>query len=643
MGIVVYDIEVFAYDWIAIFYDVSANAWSVYHNDNAGVREQMLRAGQIFCGFNNKHYDNHEIKAMACGADPVQVKQINDFIITEDRNGWEHHYLRKHRFWFDSFDLMDDTQTGTSLKHIEAHLGVNIEETEVNFNLDRPLTPEEIQKTIRYCKWDVYNTARLLTLRKDYLNTKLNIGRMIGLSDAKALYCTNAVLTAKALKAEAVTRYDEREYQYPDNLDKSLIPAEVLEFFDKIHDRSIPDKEYFSSSLVIKIGECEVKIGFGGIHAAIPNYIGGDKNSRILRNYDVASYYPSLMIKNGYISRNIPSPDIFEKIYHDRIAAKQSGDKKTADSLKLILNTTYGASLAKTNPLYDPLMGRSVCISGQLYLLELAEHLYRDVPDLKIVALNTDGILIEFAEANYPEVTAILNEWQQRTGFMLEEDKIKQLIQKDVNNYFLMFESGKTKTKGGYFSIGIAAAGAFSINNNFVIVKQAVIDYFLNGTPVEDTINNCDDIFKFQIIAKAGGGYDSVYLVPPEYTDYRKQYEKANRYRVLNKKGKEVWKNPPWFWYCYTGPRKGVQKVNRVYAAKTSGLGSLVKVKPDGTVGRIQNLPDSCLIDNKNELTIDSVDKSWYIRLAQKYVSDYLGRAYSEPRDSETETENSGV
>ena len=73
------------------------------------------------------------------------------------------------------------------------------------------------------------------------------------------------------------------------------------------------------------------------------------------------------------------------------------------------------------------------------------------------------------------------------------------------------------------------------------------------------------------------------------------------------------------------GSHTQVQKVNRVYASINPGGGTLVKVKPDGTVGRIQNLPDSIVIDNKNELSIDAVDRSWYIKLAYKYIEDYTG------------------
>jgi hypothetical protein len=324
------------------------------------------------------------------------------------------------------------------------------------------------------------------------------------------------------------------------------------------------------------------------------------------------------MIKNGYTSRNIPSPKIFETVYQDRIAAKRSGDKNKANALKLILNTTYGASLATTNPLYDPLMGRSICISGQLYLLELAQHLYRDIPDLKIVALNTDGIMIEFDDSNYPEVTAIIEEWQERTGFELEEDKIRKLIQSNVNNYVMVFENGKVKTKGAYVTYGVAGAGAFSINNNHTIVKKAVIEYFVNGTPVEDTILSCDDIHEFQIIAKAGGGYKSVFRVPASFEVFKKAWQKEH-------------KGQRFTWNDYLGPRSTVQRVNRVYASKNPNMGTLVKVKPDGTVGKIGGLPESCVIDNKNRLTLASVDRDWYVDLANKYIRDYLGGTENEP------------
>lgn len=310
---------------------------------------------------------------------------------------------------------------------------------------------------------------------------------------------------------------------------------------------------------------------------------------RVIKNYDVGSYYPHLCTINGYTSRNIPSPQIYTEVLENRMKAKASGDKATANALKLVCNTTYGAMLNRYNDLYDPLMGRSVCISGQLYLLELANHLYRDVPDLRVVQLNTDGIMVEFDDSQYNTVLTITKEWEQRTGFELEEDSVKKIAQKDVNNYVEVQPNGEVKEKGGYLVKGISSAGAWNINNSCCIVATALREYFVNGTPVEDTINACDDIFQFQIIAKAGAKYCEAY-------------------------------------HLVEGERVPVQKVNRVYATTDPRYGKLFKVKAENnSTAKIEMLPEHCIIDNNNQLTISNIDKSFYIKMANKRVNDFLG------------------
>lgn len=310
---------------------------------------------------------------------------------------------------------------------------------------------------------------------------------------------------------------------------------------------------------------------------------------RIIRNYDVGSYYPHLCTINGYTSRNIPSPKTYEDVLDTRMKAKAAGDKQTANALKLVCNTTYGCLLNQYNDLYDPLMGRSVCISGQLYLLELAEHLYQDIPDLKIVQLNTDGIMVEFDDFHNDHVKKITDEWQERTGFELEEDSIKKIAQKDVNGYIEIQQDGSAKAKGGYLVKGIAPAGAFNVNNSCVIVATALKEYFVKGTPVEQTINECDDIFKFQIIAKAG-------------TKYKEAY------------------------HLVDGEKRPVQRVNRVYATTNERYGKIYKVKAeDDSEAKIDSLPEHCVIDNDNQLNITDVDKNFYIAMANKRVNDFKG------------------
>lgn len=626
MRIIVYDIEVFKYDWIVVFYDVAANTWSVFHNDNMGILQFMSQKDTIFCGFNNKHYDDQVVKAMCCGADNTLVKQINDFIIVQDRPGWEHYFLRQNKFWFESFDLMDDTQVGTSLKHIEAHLGMDIEESEVDFEIDRPLTREEIQSTIHYCKHDVKATAKLLTLRKNYLECKIHLGSLCStpLPPAKALYLTNARLAAKFLDATYVQRYDGREYEYPSNLRKELVPPEVLSFFEQILDAGIPDDVLFKRKLEIFIGFCLCVFAWGGVHGSLTQYHVKADDDVVIQNRDVGSLYPSLLDLYNYISRNCADPNKYRNTKNERLAAKAKGDKKTANTLKNPLNVTSGAMDQPTNPLYDPRNARSMRISGQLFLTTLVMELIQKCETFKLINFNTDGLAYSVSRRELPLVDKICAEWEKSTRFELETDDIQEMWVKDVNNLMFIKTNGEIKTVGGYLNYGIAEKGAWKINNDFTIVKDAVVAYFAYGTPVEDTINGCDDIFKFQIIAKAGGGYKSCYRVPPDFEARKKAWSRENRHRTTN----NTWRYPPMRWDNYDGPRSAVQKVNRVYASKNPNMGTIVKVKPDGTVGKIGGIPESCIIDNKNKLTIDSVDRSWYINLAKKYVEDYTGEDY---------------
>ena len=529
----IFDFEVFAYDWLVVFKCVETGDFTVFHNDNDGLKE-FMREDILLAGFNNKHYDNHILKAILCGAEPALVKEINDYIMS-GKNGWEHWFLRENKAYFNSFDLRDDMQDGLSLKSIEAHLGMDIRESDVDFNIDRPLTPEELEETTLYCKHDVTATEQLYHLRKNYLTNKMTLGEKKKITLEKALYMTNAKLTAAYLDAVLQQHNDEREYKYPPNILMEYIPPEIIAFFDRIRNKNIPDEVLFLTKYDFSIGECQCTIGWGGAHGAIPNYREKSSDIRSIRNQDVASYYPHLMTIDGYCSRNIPDAQIYADMLETRMAAKKSGDKATAAALKLVANTTYGAMLNAFNDLYDPLMGRSVCITGQLRLIELAEHLVADCPTLKVVQLNTDGIMVSLDNSDIETYSAICREWQERTKFELEEDCISEIVQKDVNNYIEIATDGGTKIKGGWLVRGISEAGAWNINNNTVIVAKALIDYFAKGIPVEDTINNCNDPLQFQLIAKASSKYLAAY-------------------HIVN------------------GEKVKVQKCNRVYASKNHEL-----------------------------------------------------------------------
>ena len=586
MRIVTYDFEVFSQDWLVVLKDKETGIYTAIHNDNEAFK-QAMNEDTIYVGFNSKFYDQYIAKGVMCDFTPPELKSLNDYIIRGEQ-GWQYPLFNGVHWSFNNVDIRDDMQVGLSLKAIEGHLGLPIRESNVDFNINRPLTKEEIEKTITYCKWDVDTAEKLIDIRKDYLKTKANLGRRAGIKVEKALSLTNAKLTAQMLGAKRKEWNDGREYVYPSNLDISIIPKEIIEFFNQIRDMTISDDELFNRSLEIMLGDMPCKYAWGGVHGSQKCYYEEATGIRIIQNRDVSSLYPTLIEVYNYLSRNVEDPNIYYRMKKDRLTAKHMGDKQVSKDLKLPLNTVTGAQENQYNELYDPLPTRSLRISGQLFVTVLAVRLLLNCKTIKLLNFNTDGLMYSVDKAELHIVDKICSEWEKETKFELETDDISKVWIKDVNNLLLIKTDGEVKTVGGYLNYGISVKGAWSINNTMIIVKKSLIEYFVNGTSVENTIDNNNNIFDYQIIAKAGSKYKEAYqLVDSE--------------------------------------KVSVQKTNRVYATTDKTLGTLYKVKDNGATAKIESLPEHCIIDNENQLSIKDIDKSFYIELAKKRINDFLG------------------
>ena len=590
MKIYIYDIEVFAHDWFVVFSDLEEKEIVVFHNDNVGLKRFMLNHGLIFGGFNNKHYDDWVTQSMLTGADPEIVKAHNDFIIQQHCNGWEFPFVQFQRKLFKSFDLRDDiADKGLSLKAIEGNMCEPIVESSIDFNIKRKLTAEEVEEVIFYCKTDVSNSVKLYHKRKSYLDGKIAVGRLKSIDASISLSLTNPKLTATYLEARRADYNDEFEYEPPAELILNKY-REPIEFFRKID---------YNEKLKCDIAGVQHVYGWGGIHGARENYFDQSTEEMKIVDIDVGSYYPSMMLEYGYISRSIPSAEGYANVYNTRIKAKHEGDDETAGALKLVLNSTYGAMKNQYNPLYDPRGANHICITGQLLLTDLIEKL-EDVEGFSLIQSNTDGLMIKFPVANEKQINKIVEEWEQRTRLNMEYTEIHRIAQKDVNNYivqvgatYLIRDGVKTftkedklkiNTKGGYVSLW--QGGSFK-NNSLIIVHKAIVEYFMNSVPVEDTINKAENIFDFQMICKTGGTFQNT-----------------------------VW--------AVGDDQITVQRVNRVYAVKDQKYGLIYKVK-DGRLHKMPDVPEHCYVDNTNCLKIADIDRSFYIDLAKKRIADFLG------------------
>ena len=279
---------------------------------------------------------------------------------------------------------------------------------------------------------------------------------------------------------------------------------------------------------------------------------------------------------------------------------KKEGKKEEQLPLKLILNTTYGCQNNKYNDLYDPRGARGTCISGQLLISELTERIY-SIGDVELVQLNTDGLMVKLPKNKLEEYYKVSNEFSKKCGIELEYDIIYKIVQRDVNNYCMIYgneESKKIKAKGGCFSalpeIKINKDGTLDTkvitdfkSNSLSIVSEAILKKLLFNIPVEETINNCNDIFRFQIISHLG-------------TTYEKCVQESTNGDIE------------------------LQRNNRIYAGKIPS-GAIIKVKPNGRRDSLASQPPNPIIDNGNKCTIEDINKEWYIDIANQRVNDFLG------------------
>ena len=619
MTIYIYDIEVYSDDWIVVFRDPEGeNNHIVIHNDAYRLRAFLDQSDIILGSFNGKHYDDWILLTMILGGSNIEVKRHNDWIIAGGTS-WEFPFIAFQKKPFKGFDLRDDIpDKGLGLKAIEGNMCAPIVECSVPFDIDRPLTPEELDEVIRYCKVDVDRTVDLYRERKEnYIDAKALIAEMYGVPVEEALGLTNAKLCARILGAKPRKFDDERDYVIPDNIDTDLIPKVVLDFFMQIRDKSIPDTKLFgngkgSKGMTLDImlrtsgGSCPVTYAWGGVHGAKPCVIVEETEDRVIINQDVASLYPNSMLNFGYCSRAMEDPEAFRKLVEKRLAYKHSGDKLRSNALKLPINTTYGAMLNPYNDLADRWAGRSVCISNQLAMTMLITMLSERCETIDFVNINTDGIMFTLDRREVEKSEVIIKKWSEITRFEMERDDFVKVIQKDVNNYIGITPEGKMKTKGGYVSL--YDGGNFK-TNSLQIIHKAIVDYLVKGISPEDTINAETDIFKFQQIVKTGSTYEG-------------------SYQYIN------------------GERVEIQKVNRIYAVKDSKYGQVVKGKwitekrrKDKATGKmisepvdppiwqesvIPECPEHAFIDNENVLTVDDLDKEYYIDMAKRRIDKYI-------------------
>lgn len=412
-----YDFEVFAYDWLVVIIDPTTDAKTVIHNDReALINYYENHKNEIWVGYNSRNYDSVILKSIVLG---FNVKRINDYIIQQGLKWWQIDYKLRDVPLYD----YDVYKLNTGLKQLEAFMGNNIKETEVPFDILRPLTDEELQQTIYYCTHDVEQTIEVFMRRKSDFDAQMDLIKTFGLS-LNMISKTQAQLTATIIGCRKQERFDEWDLKIVDTLRLNKYKS-VLDWFMN------PINHNYDKSLEMEVAGVPHVFGWGGLHGAPAEPV---HRKGLILHVDVTSYYPSMMIRYDFLTRNCRDKGKFKEIYDKRVALKKAGKKKEQAPYKIILNGTYGICKDPTNPAYDPQMSNNVCINGQLLLLDLIEKLEGHC---ELIQSNTDGLIVQVEDTDeaFNTVDDICYEWEQRTGMGLGFDFVTEIWQGDVNNY----------------------------------------------------------------------------------------------------------------------------------------------------------------------------------------------------------------
>lgn len=557
------DFECFKHLWTAVIIDPITKKETVIVNDRQKLEDYYNQhSTEIFIGYNIRGYDQYILKGILCDFNPYEISQ---WIIQDKKPGYAFSNM------FRKFPLIfyDVSNKYNSLKQLEGFMGNDIRETTIPFDYEGEFTQDMIDEVIHYNRHDVEQTIEVFLQTKSDFDAQLDLVKTFNLP-LSYMSKTKAQVSAAALGCERKSHNDEWEVSFVDTIKLNRYDF-VRRWFKNPNNYKNGDK------LEVEVSGVPHTFGLGGLHGAPAEPL---HRKGLIIHVDVTSYYPSLMIEYDLLSRNVKDKSVFKQVYDKRVALKKAGKKKEQAPYKIILNSTFGITNDVYSLAYDPRRNHEVCINGQLLLLDLLEKLEGHC---ELIQSNTDGIIIQIPDTQeaFDKIDDICYEWEKRTRMSLGFDIIKEIYQKDVNNYVFTFENGKYERKGAYVK------ELSPLDNDLPIINEALVNYMTKGIPIERTINECYNLIDFQKIVRIQGTY----------------------------------------LYGWHNGKKLVDKTFRVFASTNSNDTYIGKQKLEGaTIEKFANTPDHCFIENqevKGKRTDNRLDKNWYIELAKKRLKDY--------------------
>ena len=531
------------------FFDTECfpNLWMLkLKPNNAPIYTFILHAGEAFpadtvarilllfdaycvVSFNGNYYDVPMICAALSGYTCEQLKWLNDRIILEKAKPWELGLPE----WkpSDHIDIMEVAPGMGSQKQYAGRIHYRTMQ-DLPYDPGRYLDGDEFAHVDTYCENDLGVLEALFDALAPQVYQRELLSKRYGL-DLRSK--SDAQLAEAVLKLRCEQATGRRIYK--PEIDWNLkfrykVPAYIsFELPQLKHALELIKQSIFYigpkgsvemppqlDGLTIAIGGSSYRLGIGGLHSQEKCIAHTSDAAGQLRDHDVASYYPRLILNSGEWPPALGQAFLqeYEAITNERVAAKatqarlkREGDTKSAayteayvgnEGGKIMINGTFGKTGSPYSVLFAPEMLIQTTITGQLSLLMLIE--WHEILGIPVVSANTDGIVVKCPRDKIHVSDSLIIDWQKRTGLEMETTEYSALYARDVNNYVAVKGLQGVKRKGEYSTAGLVEKK----NPDVEICADAVADYLAHGTPVAYTIAACRDIRKFVTIQKVAGG-----------------------------------------------------------------------------------------------------------------------------------------
>jgi hypothetical protein len=532
------------------FYDTECfpNYWVLkIRVQNGPVFSFPLRAGQslspdqiskieylysIFTviSFNGIYYDVPMIAAALSGFTCEQLKWVSDQIIVAGIKPWE---LGIASNWkpSDHIDVMEVLPGQGSSKQYAARIHSKTIR-DLPYDPNKWLTEEEIAQVDSYCENDLSNLEDQYIALEPQRVMRQHLSERYGM-DLRSK--SDAQLAEAVIKKRCEDAIGSRIYK-PEidwNLQFRYEPPAWLNFqdeklraaFDLIKQSIFQlnaagriEMPAQLNNLEIPIGKAIYRLGIGGLHSKDERQAHVADETHCIRDNDVASYYPNLILMSGKYPPALGPVflEILRLLKDERLTAKalekalkkkggtKSYEYKIAhvenEGGKIMINGTFGKTGSPFSILFAPEMMIQTTVTGQLAMLMLIE--WHEMQGIRVLSANTDGFTIKCRHDQVEISKNIIAYWEKITTLEMEATEYKAIYMRDVNNYFAIKSDGEVKRKGEYSKAGLIEKH----NPDVEICGDAVSEFLSKGTPILYSIAACRDIRKFLKVRQVNGG-----------------------------------------------------------------------------------------------------------------------------------------